>query len=136
MPGVVHEFTRDQLALALGESRYQADALLATAWHLATRLGGTLGALTGGTLSRPKAEIIVRATAALEPAEAGAAEVEVLDRAGRLTPGGLRSAAARAVMEVAPAACGVRTYGLGPVAPGPRAERPWPARCGFSPRRS
>src|SRR5215472_12962394 len=41
MPGVVHEFTRDQLALALGVSRYQADALLTVAWHLATRLAGT-----------------------------------------------------------------------------------------------
>ena len=102
MPAVVHEFTRDQLALALGESRYQADALLAAAWQLATRLGGTLGALTGGIISRAKAEIIVRATAALEPAEAGAAEAKVLDRAGRLTPGGLRSAVARAVIEVAP----------------------------------
>ena len=99
---MVHEFTRDQLALALGESRYQADALLATAWHLGTRLGGTLDALTGGIITRPKAEIIVRATAVLEPAEAGAAEAEVLDRAGRLTPGGLRSAVARAVVEVAP----------------------------------
>jgi Domain of unknown function (DUF222) len=102
MPAVVHEFTRDQLALALGESRYQADALLATAWHLGTRLGGTLDALAGGTISRPKAEIIVRATAVLEPAEAGAAEAKVLDRAGRLTPGGLRAAIARAVIEVAP----------------------------------
>jgi hypothetical protein len=102
MPGVVHEFTRDQLALALGESRYQADGLLTTAWHLATRLAGTLGALRDGIISRAKAEIIVRATAALEPGEAAAAEAMVLDRAGRLTPGGLRSAIARAVIEVAP----------------------------------
>ena len=35
MPQVVHEFTRDQLALALGESRAQADWLLTVAWHLA-----------------------------------------------------------------------------------------------------
>ena len=39
MPAVVHEFTRDQLALALGESRAAADWLLTVAWHLATRLG-------------------------------------------------------------------------------------------------
>ena len=39
MPQVVHEFTRDQLALALGESRAAADWLLTVAWHLATRLG-------------------------------------------------------------------------------------------------
>src|SRR5262249_58425967 len=36
MPQVVHEFTRDQLAYALGESRDRADALLTLAWHLAT----------------------------------------------------------------------------------------------------
>src|SRR5215831_4152413 len=102
MPGVVHEFTRDQLALALGVSRYQADALLTVAWHLGTRLGGTLDALADGIISRAKAEIIVRATATLEPEEAAAAEARVLDRAGRLTPGGLRSAIARAVIEVAP----------------------------------
>jgi Domain of unknown function (DUF222) len=102
MPAVVHEFTRDQLALALGESRYAADWLLTVAWHLGTRLGGTLDALRDGTISRVKAEIIVRATSVLEPAEAQAAEAKVLGRAGRLTPGGLRSAIARAVVEVAP----------------------------------
>ncbi len=47
-------------------------------------------------------EIIARATAVLDPAEARAAEALVLDRAGRLTPGGLRAAIARAVMDVAP----------------------------------
>jgi Domain of unknown function (DUF222) len=102
MPAVVHEFTRDQLALALGESRAAADWLLTVAWHLGTRLTGTLDALRDGTISRVKAEIIVRATSVLEPAEAQAAEAKVLGRAGRLTPGGLRSAIARAVVEVAP----------------------------------
>jgi hypothetical protein len=52
MPGVVHEFTRDQLALALGESRAAADWHLTVAWHLATRLGGTLDALRDGTITR------------------------------------------------------------------------------------
>ena len=47
MPQVVHEFTRDQLAFALGESRAAADWLLTVAWHLATRLGRTLDALPG-----------------------------------------------------------------------------------------
>src|SRR6185437_10862334 len=42
------------------------------------------------------------ATGLLDPAEAAAAEAEVLDRAGRLTPGSLRAAIARAVVEVAP----------------------------------
>jgi Domain of unknown function (DUF222) len=102
MPAVVHEFTRDQLALALGESRAAADWLLTVAWHLATRLAGTLDALRDGTITRPKAELIVRLTQHLEDDEAKAVEAKILDRAGRLTPGGLRSAVARAVMEVAP----------------------------------
>src|ERR1700751_4783628 len=41
LPSVVPEFTRDQLALAPGESRAAADWLLTVAWHLATQLGGT-----------------------------------------------------------------------------------------------
>jgi len=102
MPEVVHEFTRDQLALALGESRAAADWLLTVAWHLATRLGSTLDALRDGTISRGKAELIVRLTALLDDDEARQVEGKVLGRAGRLTPGGLRSAVARAVMEVAP----------------------------------
>ena len=52
MPAVVHEFTRDQLACALGESRAAADWLLTVAWHLATRLAGTL-ARRCGTGSSP-----------------------------------------------------------------------------------
>src|ERR1700749_1102975 len=62
MPMVVHEFTRDQLAFALGESRAQADWLLTVAWHLATRLAGTLEALRDGIITRGKAELIVRLT--------------------------------------------------------------------------
>ena len=102
MPLVVHEFTRDQLALALGESRAAADGLLTVAWHLATRLAATLGALAGGVITRGKAELIVRLTQYLDGDEARAVEAEVLGRAGRLTPAGLRSALARAVLEVAP----------------------------------
>jgi hypothetical protein len=102
MPQVVHEFTRDQLAFALGESRVAADWLLTVAWHLGTRLGATLEALTDGEITRGKAELIVRLTQYLSDDEAKAVEAKILGRAGRLTPGGLRSAVARAVMEVAP----------------------------------
>ena len=102
MPLVVHEFTRDQLALALGESRAAADWLLTVAWHLATRLAATLDALRDGVITRGKAELIVRLTQYLSDDEARAVEAIILGRAGRLTPGGLRSALARAVMEVAP----------------------------------
>jgi Domain of unknown function (DUF222) len=102
MPQVVHEFTRDQLALALGESREAADRMLTVAWHLATRLAGTLGALADGIITRGKAELIVRLTQYLSDDEARKVEAKVLGRAGRLTPGSLRAALARAVMEVAP----------------------------------
>ena len=67
MPAVVHEFTRDQLALTLGESRAAADWLLTVAWHLATRLTATLDALAGrdhhqgqGRADRPPDPVPVR----------------------------------------------------------------------------
>jgi len=102
MPQVVHEFTLNQLAFTLGESRAAADWLLTVAWHLATRLGATLEALADGIITRGKAELIVRLTLYLSDEEAKAVEAKILGRAGQLTPGGLRSALARAVMEVAP----------------------------------
>jgi Domain of unknown function (DUF222) len=96
------EFTADQVAYALGESRGRTDTLVDLAQTLETRLPGTAAALDGGTVCRYKAEIIARATALLDDAGARAAEAKVLDRAARLTPGGLRAAIAHAVMEVAP----------------------------------
>ena len=96
------EFTADQVAYALAESRGRAGDLIDLAQTLQTRLPGTAAALDDGTVSRYKAEIIARATALLDDAEARAAEQKVLDRAARLTPGGLRAAIATAVMEVAP----------------------------------
>ena len=102
MPAVTDEFTADDLAYALGESRGRAGALLTCARDLETRLPGTKAALRDGAITRYKAEIIMYATQLLDPAEARAAEAKVLDRAGRLTPSGLRAAIARAVMEVAP----------------------------------
>ncbi len=96
------EFTADQVACALGESRFRADELAGTAGHLDTRLPGTKAALRDGTVSLGKARIIATATGLLDPGEAAAAEAGVLDRAARLTPGSLRAAIARAVMEAAP----------------------------------
>ena len=90
------------MACALGESRFRADELTGTAGHLGTHLPGTRAALRDGVVSLSKARIIAAATGLLDPAEAAAAEAGVLDRAGRLTPGGLRAAIARAVMEAAP----------------------------------
>jgi hypothetical protein len=96
------EFTADEVAYALGESRGRAGDLAGLARALGTRLPGTAAALGDGMFSRYKAEIITRATALLDDGEARAAEQKVLDRAARLTPGGLRAAIAAAVMDVAP----------------------------------
>ena len=102
MPAGWDEFAADELAAALAESRGAAEGLLDFAQALQTRLPGTKAALRDGVITASKAQIIVYATALLDEAEAAAAEGMVLGRAGRLTPGGLRAAIARAVMEVAP----------------------------------
>ena len=102
MPEAWDEFTRAELAPALGESRYAVDGLLDLAYDLTVRLPGTMASFRDGVISRYKAQIISNATQLLDPAEAQAAETMVLDRAGRLTPGALRAAITRAVMEVAP----------------------------------
>ena len=102
MPEAWDEFAADELAAALAESRVAAEHLLDLAKDLEAKLPGTAGALRDGIISRKKADIIANATALLDEAEARAAEDEVLDRAAQLTPGGLRAAITRAVMEVAP----------------------------------
>ena len=102
MPETWDEFTTVEVAGVLAESRPAADALLGLAYDLAVRLPGTAAAFRDGILRQSKVAVIARATMLLDPAEARAAEQKVLDRAGRLTPGGLRAAIARAVMEVAP----------------------------------
>ena len=76
------EFTADQVAYALGESRVRADELMGTAGHLDTHLPGTAAALRDGTVSLGKARIIATATGLLDAAEARAAE------AGGAGPGG------------------------------------------------
>src|SRR5262245_53637747 len=95
MPEAWDGFAVGALAAALAESRAAAKSQLGLAWDMAVRLPGTAAALGDGILSRHKAQIIVHATALLDPAESRAAEAKVLDRAGRLTPGGLRAAIAR-----------------------------------------
>jgi hypothetical protein len=102
MPAGWEEFTPAELAPALGESRAAAEGLLGRAHDLAAKLPRTMAAFRSGILGQAKTEIIARATAVLDAEEARAAEALVLGRAGRLTPGGLRAAIGRAVMEVAP----------------------------------
>src|SRR5579864_4372781 len=102
MPRTWEEFTPAELAPALGESRPAAEGVLDLALDLDVKLPGTKAAFLSGIVSRAKAAIIARAVGAMDPGEARAAEALVIDRAGRLTPGGLRAAINRAVMEVAP----------------------------------
>ena len=102
MPQVWDEFTASELCAVLAQSRHAADEMLGLAHDLAVKLPGTLAAFRDGVLDEDKVMIIARAVAVLDPAEARAAEALVLDRAGRLTPAGLRSAIARAAIEVAP----------------------------------
>jgi hypothetical protein len=76
--------------------------MLGLAHDLEVKLPGTRAAFLDGILSEEKVAVIARATAVLTPEEARAAEALVLDRAAGLTPGALRSAIARAVIQVAP----------------------------------
>ena len=102
MPGpVMSSLPRSWLRCA-GSSRAAAGDIVSLAQELGDRPAGTKAAFRAGILSRRKAMIIAEATVLLDPAQARAAEAMVLDRAGALTPPGLRAAIARAVMEVAP----------------------------------
>src|SRR5580693_9902399 len=102
MPETCDEFVIQELAAALGESRAAAGDIVSVAEELEISLPGTRAAFRSGILGRRKAMIIAEATVLLDPEQARAAEAKVLDRAGSLTPPGLRAAIARAVMEVAP----------------------------------
>ena len=102
LPETWHEFCGRELVAVLGVSAVQAEQILDLAWNLEVNLPGTRAAFRTGILSRDKAAIIAAATAVLDPDEARAAEAMVLDRAGSLTPPGLRAAIGRAVMEVNP----------------------------------
>jgi Domain of unknown function (DUF222) len=102
MPAGWEEFATAELAAALGESRDAAGDVLSLSWALEVNLPGTKAAFRAGILSQRKAAIIAWATQLLDPAEARAAEAMVLDRTASLTPGALRAAIMRAVMDVAP----------------------------------
>ncbi len=101
-PGDWEEFTATELSYALADTRPAAEGMLDLASALAVKLPGTSAAFRNGELRLSKVSTIVAAVAALNAREARAAEARVLDRAGRLTPSGLRSAIGRAVIEVAP----------------------------------
>jgi hypothetical protein len=126
MPAVWDEFAAAELAPALGQSRGAAEDTLGLAHDLQVKLPGTAAAFRAGIVNQGKAEIIAAATRVLDPGEARAAEALVLGRAGSLTPAGLRSAIARAVMEVAPA----RRRSGGRRRPGPRGWSGGPRTAG------
>jgi hypothetical protein len=96
------DYLADEIAHVLAESRRAADGLAAVAEALDGKLPGTRAALRDGVITPVKARIIATATAPLDEDEARAAEEQVLGRAGRITPGSLREAIRRAVMNVAP----------------------------------
>jgi hypothetical protein len=102
MPAAWEEFTADELRLILGENRGAVEGMLTLAQDLEVKLPGTKAAFRDGILRESNVQIIAAATRTLDSDEAHAAEAKVLDRARRLTPGGLRAAIVRAVMEVAP----------------------------------
>ena len=102
MPEASDEFILRELGSVLGQSSGNAAVLLSLAHELETKLPGTKAAFRAGIVGGDKAAIIAWATQLLDPAEARAAEAKVLDRAGSLTPPGLRAAITRAVMDVAP----------------------------------
>ena len=102
LPEEWDEFLSREVGAALALSAGDADEVLALAAALEVSLPGTRAAFRSGVLTLSKALIIASATMLLDPAEARAAEAMVLDRAGSLTPAGLRSAISRAVMQVNP----------------------------------
>jgi hypothetical protein len=102
LPGLWEEFTGTEVAQLLTESRGEGEALVETAYDLAGKLAATQQALLAGRIDECRARIIQRALVYLDEDEAAVAQEMILDRAGSLTPGGLRSAVTRAVMEVAP----------------------------------
>ncbi len=102
MPERWDEFAADELRVLLAESRSAVERMMDRAHSLAQRLPGTMAQYRSGKLRQSKVTIIVDVTAPLDDEESRAAEEQVLGRAYRLTPNGLRHAIASAVMDVAP----------------------------------
>jgi hypothetical protein len=102
MPADWDEFTERELAALLGESPHAMETSLQLAHDLEVKLPGTMQALRSGVITKSKAQIIATGCRPLGAAEARAAEAMVLGRAPGLTPGSLRAAISRAVMQVNP----------------------------------
>ena len=103
MPAAWEEFARTSWLRPWPSPRAAAEVLLDLSWDLEVKLPGTKAAFRSGILQAEQGPDHRRTPPGCwTPEEARAAEALVLDRAGRLTPGGLRAAIARAVMQVAP----------------------------------
>ena len=118
MPERWDEFAVDELRVLLAESKAAAEKLLDRAQALGTRLPGTMALYRSGKLRQSKVTIIVDVTAPLDDEEAQAAQERVLGRAQPATPGGLRDAIAKAVMDVAPEKAQQAAGGRGEGRPG------------------
>ena len=98
--GLWAEFTERELGSVLADSFQSMEGMLELAHDLDTKLPGTRALFRSGVITQYKAHIIAAECQPLDAEEAAAAEAMVLGRAGRLTPGSLRAAIARAVKEV------------------------------------
>ena len=141
MPAAWDEFTARELSTVLAASRWDADAMLGLAHDLEVKLPGIKARVPGRppwTPGRPGSS--PARPRCWSPPRRGRPEALVLGRAGRLTPAGLRSAIARAVIEVAPEKAKERRkkaerdarWNDGPRRPGTRPGRPGTAarrRC-------
>lgn len=96
------ESAADEVAPVLHLSRGTADARLALATRLCTRLPDTLAELQSGTIDLPEARAISEATEALDEPATAAVEARVLAKAASQTVGELRAALARAVLAADP----------------------------------
>ena len=104
-PAGWNTFCADEAAAALALSRRSAERMVPLAHDLATRLPLTRQALAEGIISEYKAQLIAEATRVLGDAAAAEAEAAVVPHAvtGK-TPGQIRAAIGRAVLNADPAA--------------------------------
>lgn len=98
--GLWADFTERELGSVLADSGQSMEGLLELAHDLDTKLPGTRALFRSEVITQHKAHIIAAACQPLDAEEAAAAEAKVLGRAGRLTPGSLRAAIARAAIDV------------------------------------
>src|SRR5215475_12657115 len=98
-----HEWTADEISLAMGWTRNMAFAQLHLATTVTQRLPGTLTALSRGDLDLRGVKALADITDPLDAAKAKAVEDAVLPKAAKQNTTELRRAARRAVLRLDPA---------------------------------